>query len=151
MRKGYRLEFVQEESKNPAKVILVLYPTARSILVEFAEGTEIYDKKGLVEGHMPDGTMWRHPLEDAIKHIQKRGAWGFYRFNDKEIHMWFRKNVKEKKLQTVLAHEMGHWMEPHHRKLSKEEVKAMKYEFVSAFSHDVTNHLLEAVKEGALK
>jgi len=153
MRKGYRLEFVQDaqEGEEPILVILVLYPTAKSILVEFADGSDLYKKKGLVEGHLPDGTMWQWPLEVAVKYVRKRGAWGFYRINDKEIHVWFRKNVREKELQGVLAHELGHWMGPHHKDLAKEEIKAEKYEFVTAFAHDVTNHLIEGIKEGVLK
>jgi len=151
MRKGYRLEFVQEEEEDPISIILVLYPTARSILTEFAEGTELYEAKGLVEGHMPDGSMWQWPMEDAIKYIQKRGVWGFYRINEKEIHIWFRKNVRKKELQGVMAHELGHWMNPQHRKLSNEEKKASKYEFVASVAHDLTNHLLEGVKKGVLK
>jgi uncharacterized protein YjaZ len=148
MKKNHRLEFCQEGQEEDVRVTLVLYPTAKSILLEFGGNSTLYKKKGMIEGWMPDGNKWKLSLEDAIKYIRARGVWGFYRIDDMEIHLWFRKNVRKKELQAVLAHEMGHWMRPHHYSLAKEEEKAAKYEFVSSFAHDVSEHLIGAVKEG---
>jgi hypothetical protein len=154
MRKGYTLEFTQEvegSKDKPVNMTLVIWPTARSILLEFASETEKFKKKGVISGHTPDGKGWEFPLEDAIKSINKRGVWGFYRFQSKEIHMWFRKNAKSKEIKAVLVHELGHWMDPHHRKLDKEEDKASKYEFVYAFAEDIWTHLSNLIEKGEMK
>jgi hypothetical protein len=150
MKKHYRMDFYQEGEENN-RIALILYPTARSILTEFGRGSRLFEKKGIIEGHMPGDSKWKWPLEEAIKHINGRGVWGFYRFDDNEIHLWFRKNVTMKQLQAVLSHEVGHYMSPHHRNLNAEETKAMKYEFVASFAHDVAHHLIDSVKKGVIK
>lgn len=118
---------------------------------EFGSTSKLFKKKKILEGYKTDGTMWEAPLNDAIKHIKSNGVWGFFRFKEKEIHLWFRKNVKERELQRVLAHEMGHWFNPHPHDMCKEEQKAVQYEFVTEFAYDVTKHLIEGVKKGVLK
>lgn len=110
------------------------------------------NNKYIIEGFTyREGKKWRKSLTRAIKEIKYSGQWGFYRFQTKEIHLWFKRNIDKRDLCYFLAHEIGHSFNPRHKSPYKEEEKAIKYEHAALYAYDLATEIIQGIKKKELK
>jgi hypothetical protein len=126
---------------------VVWYRTLDELLDVYFEGMPIgmsdMDSMG---GETEDGEVVEFSIADMKKGIRKEGVWGFIQ-NNKEIHIWARKNCRLDALTACIAHEVGHSINPHKRDEMAEERKAEKYELVAMFSVQIAQEMKRRQKK----
>jgi len=120
---------------------LFIHKTAEDIVSEFFGGS--YEDSENLEGHYTNGDPYSISVKDLLENIKERKCWGYSNKKNKWIHLWFSPDVNPQELIALIAHERSHLLRPFHKYSSEEEIKAGKYENVTAFSFDVLEILLK--------
>lgn len=74
-------------------------------------------------------------MSDMVAGIKETGCYGCIG-DDNVIHVWISPGADPRQVLTLLAHERGHAVRPHHRDDLADEVKADVYAACALYAYD---------------
>ena len=126
------------------KIKIVRHKTLEDCMVKFLRTEGKISRKDALEsfmvGYDGDGNKYEYKISDFCKAPTLK-CWGFLK-NKKEINLWVGDDCPMDDLTALVAHEYGHYLQPHFKSDKKEEGKAGQYEYAARFAYNVASDIL---------
>ena len=126
------------------KVKIIRHKTLKDCMIRYLRTEGKISRKDALKSYMvgfdTEGKKYEYKIEDFCRE-PKIKCWGFLR-NKKEINLWVDTDCQMADLTALIAHEYGHYLQPHYKLNKKEEMKAGQYEIAARFAYTIATEIL---------
>lgn len=123
------------------KLKIIRHKTLEDCMVKFIRTEGKISREDVLNSFMVgfdrEGKKYEYKIADFCKTPGIK-CWGFLR-NKKEINLWVDADCPMADLTALVAHEYGHYLEPHYKSSKREEIKAGRYEAAARFAYNVAS------------
>ena len=126
------------------KLKVIRHKTLEDCMVKFMRTEGKISRKDALNSFMVgfdcEGKKYEYKISDFCKAPTLK-CWGFLK-NKKEINLWVDVDCPMADLTALVAHEYGHYLQPHYKSSKREEMKAGEYETAGRFAYNVAFDIL---------